>query len=198
MQCEKSGRYCPGIITPFVYQAEMEAVGAALQEPKSSNRAIRWRPVIGGNARSQTPPTSKHLRRPHSRTPEVSSAPSPSVPSSESVRLAERLAYTLESTKGTGHDILVCGEWLPELASRIGRNDALDAAVDTLLLAHRDLNAESKDHREQISAYGQALTKLNTQLTKSRNNPDVETLCAVLALCTVEVNQAIAAREAQI
>ena len=176
--------------------AKAETVEAVLQDPKSSSRGIRWRPVIEAKARSQTPPTSRHLQRSQRRTPEISNALSPSVPSSDSARLAERLAYTLESTKGTGHDILVCGEWLPELAPRIGRNDALDAAIDTLLLAHRDLNAESKDHRQQIRTYGQALTKLNVQLTNTRNKPDVETLCAVLALCTVEVCRLIAAKEA--
>ena len=192
MLCEKGGRQCTGALTPFVYQSEMgkaEVAAISQQRTEPSKRGIRWRPVIEGKSLSQIPSTSTR--------PGGSSIPEPlpinsvrrSVSPSASAQLADRLAYTLNSTAGTGRDIRVCGEWLPELACRIGRNDALDAAVETLLLAHRNLiERDSPDLQQEIRAYGQALTSLTSQLSDNRDSPDVETICAVLALCTVEVS----------
>lgn len=164
-------------------KAEVAAISQ--QKGESSKRGIRWRPVIESKSRSQIPSTSA---RPCG-TSILECLPPSSVRGSTSAQLADRLAYTLNSTAGTGRDIRVCGEWLPELACRIGRNDALDAAVETLLLAHRNLiERDSPDLQQEMRAYGQALTSLTSQLNDNGGSLDVETLCAVLALCTVEVS----------
>jgi hypothetical protein len=168
---------------------KVEVAAISQQQAGSSKRGIRWRQVIEAKPRSQLP--LRNMRPCETPTPESPSSNSvrDSVSPSTSTQLAIRLAYTLNTTAGTGYDIRVCGEWLPELACRIGRNNALDAAVETLLLAHRNLiERDSPDFQEQIRAYGQALTSLAAQLNDNGDNVDVETLCAVLALCTVEVS----------
>lgn len=66
-------------------------------------------------------------------------------------------------------------------------HNALDAAVDALLLAyHATLTPNSKDKQQQTRAYGQALTAMTSRLDVADYKIDLETLCAVLALCTVE------------
>ena len=187
MQCERSGRHCTGALTPFVYQAEMAKAEVSQQQPKSSRRGIRWRPVIEATARSRnTIPTTKASRAADAKTETCSSVRCSSSPSAISP-LTRRLAYMLDSTRGTGCDLLICGEWLPELACRIGHSDALDAAVDTLLLSHHALIIPSSvDSQQRSHAYGRALRMLRDGISSTKDHVEVEILCAGLALCTAE------------
>jgi hypothetical protein len=191
MQCDRSGRHCPGALTPFVYQAEMAKAEISRQQAKSTKRGIRWRPVIGAAARSQ----NTNLKMNASGAVNSKADPCSSVGCSSSLSaispLTRRLVYMLDSTRGTGCDLLICGEWLPELACRIGHSDALDAAIDTLLLSHHALITSSLvDNPHHSRTYGRALRMLRDGLSNISDHVQVEILCAGLALCTAEAMSA--------
>ena len=168
--------------------AKAEAAGASRQNSKLSRRGIRWRPVVEASSRSQS--TCRKTRVRHSQSPE-SDLPSlvPSAISySPSQNLAARVANVLDSTAGTGHDILILGEWLPDLTSRVGCNPALDAAMEVLLLSHRNLiDKPNRDDATLAHVYGRSLQALKAQINMKSETIGTETICAALALCTVEV-----------
>ena len=184
---------CTGALTPFVYENEMikaevvEIIQEKLQQP--SRRRIRWRPIVEGNAKPQARGSKTPVRS--SSNPKLELAtqvPRPPVPS-RGENLAARVASVLDWTAGTGHDFIILGEWLPDLTRRIGNNDALHAAIEALLVTHRNLiDRQTRDDAAQAEAYGQALQALKAEISVDRGNFEADTICAALALCSVEVS----------
>ena len=191
MQCEKAGRVCTGALTPFIYHNELSRpeVGIVVQQDSPANvRKIRWRPVLEAKARVRTTSTRKLPPKKQEVNSRSLGYSAPSVYSMTSGSLAERLAHIIDRTRGTGYDVIVCGEWLPDVVCRIGHNAALDAAVETLLLAHRNLTQpySRSIQQAQIRCYGKAISALKVQLDSNCEHIEMETLCAVLALATSE------------
>ena len=169
--------------------AKVEMVEVIPQDRKRS-RGIRWRPVLEGATKSQS--QASYLNS-HARSKSVQPPPSLSVArppdATWSESLAARVAKVLDLTVGTGHDILLFGEWLPDLTARIGNNGTLDAAVEALLISHQNvlMNTPDRDDAGQVQAYGRALQALKADISVDQRTIGAETICAALALCSVEV-----------
>lgn len=169
--------------------AKAEVAEVSPQNYQSARRRIRWRPVVEAGSRSQTPYAKAQVRSSQSPDSELSSPAACAVSPSASESLAVRVVKVLESTARTGHDIIVLGEWLPEMVSRIGFNPALDVAIEALLLAHEKLVSKGVRNEIAISqVYGRALHALNAELYTGREDISTDTICAALALCDVEVS----------
>lgn len=209
LQCEKSGRPCPGPLAPFVYEPEVaraEHVDARSQIHGLAKNGIRWKVVSEPHQGAK----SKHRsRRKYNASSDkgneclcLDSRSSPratrdnqtsvSVPSPVSLSpadgLAMQLGNTLRMTEGSGHDICAVAEYLTYLPIRIGHAHALDAAVECILLSHQEaiLGCKLKQGK-RLHHYGKALTALQSAIDDTQHHAAAETLCAALVLCAVEI-----------
>lgn len=119
----------------------------------------------------------------------LGSASSPKLLTSPSLDLCARLVKSLETTRGTGLNLLYFGEYFQELPARLGHDDCLDAAVECFWIAHQGL-CQSRPFDDRLFAhyYSRALVLLRECLDHaSPQQVRANILCSALILCACEV-----------
>lgn len=91
--------------------------------------------------------------------------------------VASKFVSTLEVTD-LRYDLAWYGAFLKDIPRRLGSNDALDASVSALTVAHPSLHTRQKSP-EIFVKYGKALKALRTCLNDPIKARTVETLCAI-------------------
>lgn len=74
------------------------------------------------------------------------------------------------------------GLWLEDLPRRLGTNEALDRAVDTLTMAHSNFSCNQPPSVETLSKHSRALRTLSVYLDDSVHAQSSSTLSAVMVL----------------
>ena len=74
------------------------------------------------------------------------------------------------------------GLWLEDLPRRLGTNEALDRAVDTLTMAHSNFSCNKPPSVETLSKHSRALRTLSVYLDDSVHAQSSSTLSAVMVL----------------
>ncbi|OQV07198.1 Fungal specific transcription factor domain-containing protein [Cladophialophora immunda] len=95
-----------------------------------------------------------------------------------SQKISMELVHAIETTKGTGFTLQLCGKHLPQLPVRIGYHKSLDSSVSCFLAAHLGMRCPglvSKDRQHVL--YRRALHDLRDALNSTRNQ-DVEAIIA--------------------
>jgi hypothetical protein len=184
-QCERAGRICTKALTRFVFESDIQRGGnvARLRQTcKPHPGFIRWKPIVGTKSGSHG----------MSEIPEYRSAIFIRSPSnSRSDSLAAKIVNMIQSTARTERDILVLGEFLPALPARIGSNAALDASAHAFLLFYGcRIHGEKRDQSTYTTAYTRALQELKLAISAEQSLASAETVCAALALATVEILRA--------
>ena len=110
-------------------------------------------------------------------------------PSNETTMVASKFASTLEVTD-LRYDLAWYGAFLKDIPRRLGSNDALDASVSALTVAHSSLHTRQKSP-EIFVKYGKALKALRTCLNDPIKARTVETLCAIYLIIICQVSRTL-------
>lgn len=79
------------------------------------------------------------------------------------------------------------GQWLEDVPRRLGTNEALDRAVDTLTCAHSNFSCNRSPSVETLSRHSAALRTLRVYLDDQIHAQSSSTLCAVMVLMVCQV-----------
>ncbi|KAL9035791.1 MAG: hypothetical protein Q9214_006428, partial [Letrouitia sp. 1 TL-2023] len=109
-------------------------------------------------------------------------------PSNELARLAQAFVSQISLSIDIGHQLAGnFGGFLLEVPRRIGTNEALDAAADTLITAHtRYCIGQLNPNTETLVKHSRALNALRRYLNDPAKARSSETLCSVMLLSICE------------
>ncbi|KAL2868906.1 Zn(II)2Cys6 transcription factor domain-containing protein [Aspergillus lucknowensis] len=108
-------------------------------------------------------------------------------PRSSTLALAEALVTTFRpGTDLRYHLAWAYGGYLAMVPARLGKNEALDSAVDALVTTHRSFCARREISVAALTKYSRSLAALRDCLADVRKSSSSETLCAVSILLLVQ------------
>jgi hypothetical protein len=157
---------------------DIPCIGAGQQRYKFTEPT-----VVGGDATVSRPKT-------HSPSPAKIAQKAPptrlvirSAPSSDVASLTKAFISVLYPTADLRYSLAWgYGDYLRELAPRLGVNDALDAAVATVVVAHSDFCSSRPVSPGCLQKYAAALKGLRMSLNDDDTAVSNETLCAVMVM----------------
>lgn len=175
--CKKARRECSGPVTAFANQPQQivffkpDNIRWTVPENRRSRAAKPWNqqvePTVAVSCPSQ-----------ESISPVMTVSPG----FNETENLCTRLAYAIESTKGTAFTLELAGKHVPQLPIRIGSSKVLDSAVACSLAAFTRLQCPHRLTKQyQHKLYIQALSDMRHAVEES-SDVDFE---AVFAAMTV-------------
>jgi hypothetical protein len=111
------------------------------------------------------------------------------IPLADNERLAFNLTLALEQPSKPGYRIQQMGPHFRFLPSRLGCNDALDAALDCFLCSYNTVLADrSRDTSAELSRYSRAIGAIRRKFDNTHAScVNSETLCAALLLAQYEI-----------
>lgn len=111
------------------------------------------------------------------------------LPSNEQTRLVGAFLEKLNPVLGVQYNLAWSfGDYLTEVPVRLGTNEALDAAADTLVTGYTRLTAGGIGQTDAVlTKYNKALRALRLCLNKPESAKSTETLCAVMLLLICQV-----------
>ena len=146
---------------------------------------IRWTVPENRRSRVATPWNQQFESTAATSSPlqeSISSVLAASPALNETETLCTRLAYAIESTKGTGLTLELAGKHLPQLPIRIGSSKVLDSAVACTLAAFTRVQCPQRVTKQyQHKLYIQALSDMRQAVEESRD-VDFEAIFAAMTV----------------
>ncbi|KAJ5984064.1 hypothetical protein N7481_006163, partial [Penicillium waksmanii] len=165
------------------------------EEKQYSTRVRKQHALSSGDSSGTLSDTSSESPSQSKSPPQTAFAPrsyppeSPqSLPSSDISSLAGGFIATIKRTTDLRYNLWWSfGLWLEDIPKRLGTNEALDRAVDTLTTAHSNFSCNRAPSVEALAKHARALRTLSVYLDDKVHAQSASTLSAVMILLTCQL-----------